>query len=59
MQLKDATILLTGGTSGIGLELVKQLSDQGAHILITGRNIGALQEVKKKFPHTHLPKRCK
>jgi len=34
MQLKDSTVLITGGTSGIGLELVKQLSGQSADIII-------------------------
>lgn len=29
MELRNSTILITGGTSGIGLELVKQLTQQG------------------------------
>jgi len=53
MQLKNSTVLITGGTSGIGLELVKQLTEQGAHILITGRNREALEATKKKFPNVH------
>ncbi|MDQ2751680.1 MAG: SDR family NAD(P)-dependent oxidoreductase, partial [Bacteroidota bacterium] len=51
MELKNSTVLITGGTSGIGFEFVKQLSTQGvAKIIITGRNIAKLDEVKKQFP---------
>ncbi len=53
MQLKNSTVLITGGTSGIGLELVKQLTEQGAHIIVTGRSIDALKETKRKFPNVH------
>lgn len=50
MQLKNSTVLVTGGTSGIGLEFVRQLTEQGANIIVTGRNPDALNETKKKFP---------
>lgn len=54
MQLKNSTVLITGGTSGIGLELVKQLTEQRAHIIVTGRNLDSLNETKKKFPGVHI-----
>lgn len=54
MDLKNSTILITGGTSGIGLELVRQLTKQGATILITGRKLDALNETKKQFPNVHI-----
>ena len=54
MQLKDSTILITGGTSGIGLELVKQLTKEGAHLIITGRNADALKETKRQYPEVHI-----
>lgn len=54
MELKNSTILITGGTSGIGLELVRQLTAQGANILITGRKHEALNETKKMFPNVSV-----
>lgn len=53
MDLKNSTILITGGTSGMGLEFVKQLSEIGAKIIVTGRNLEALYETKKQFPSVH------
>jgi len=54
MKLKDSTILITGGTSGIGLEFVKQLTEEGANIIVTGRNIDALKATKSKFPKIQI-----
>lgn len=53
MELKNSTVLITGGTSGIGLELVKQLTEQGATIIVTGRNTEALNATKQQFPQVH------
>ncbi len=38
MQLHGKTILVTGGTDGIGAQLIRQLRDKGATIVTTGRN---------------------
>ena len=54
MKLANSTILITGGTSGIGLELVKQLTQQGANIIVTGRNLDALNKTKEQFPRVHI-----
>ncbi len=32
------TVLITGGTSGLGLELVKLYLDKGFEVVATGRN---------------------
>lgn len=38
MKLQGKTILLTGGTDGIGLRLARQLRGKGASLIVTGRN---------------------
>jgi len=50
MNLKNKTILITGGASGIGLEAAKQLFALGNKVIITGRNLSKLEAVKKQFP---------
>ena len=54
MDFKNSTVLITGGTSGIGLEFVKQLSGKGvANIIITGRNMAKLKAAKQQYPQLH------
>ena len=38
MEISGKTILLTGGTNGIGRELALQLRGKGANVVLTGRN---------------------
>ncbi|OKS89627.1 SDR family oxidoreductase [Mucilaginibacter polytrichastri] len=55
MKLKNSTILITGGSSGIGLEFVKQLiAQQPEAILITGRDISRLEQVRQQYPQVHI-----
>jgi uncharacterized oxidoreductase len=37
INLKNKTILLTGASSGIGLELSKKLDKEGAKLILVGR----------------------
>ena len=50
MKLEGRTILITGGTSGIGFELAKQLTARHNIVIITGRDQGKLYETKLALP---------
>jgi uncharacterized oxidoreductase len=50
MHLRNKTILITGGTSGFGLEFAKRFLDLGNTVIITGRNKEKLDETKIRFP---------
>lgn len=54
MKLQDATVLITGGSSGIGLELARQLAARGNTVIITGRRLSALQAAKAETPGLHI-----
>jgi NAD(P)-dependent dehydrogenase (short-subunit alcohol dehydrogenase family) len=43
--LSGKTALVTGGTSGIGLAVVRRFVDEGAHVVVTGRRQAQLDEV--------------
>ncbi len=53
MKFSGRTVLLTGGTSGIGLELARQLSERGNTVIITGRDEDRLRVVKQALPALH------
>lgn len=48
--MKNKTILITGGTTGIGLATAKLLSSEGAKIIVTGRNPETLDAVQREAP---------
>ena len=47
MKLSDRTVLFTGGTSGIGLELARQLAQRKNVVIVTGRDQAKLDAAKK------------
>ena len=53
MKLSDKTILITGGASGIGLELARQLLPRGNTVLVTGRDPEKLDAARQALPGLH------
>lgn len=49
MNLTGATVLITGGTSGIGLSIAKTLAGAGSRVAITGRDQKRLDEAARDF----------
>lgn len=50
MKISGNTVLITGGTSGIGLALAEQFLQLGNTVIVTGRDQAKLDEANKKFP---------
>jgi len=50
MRLQDNSILITGGSSGIGLELAEKFIQKGNKVLICGRTRSKLESAKEKVP---------
>ena len=50
MNISSNTILITGGTSGIGFELATQFLALGNTVIITGRDQAKLDRIKKEQP---------
>ena len=48
--MKNKNILITGGTTGIGLATAQLLSAEGAKVIITGQNPDTLASAKKQLP---------
>jgi len=53
MELKNNTILITGGTSGFGLEFAKKLLELGNIVIVTGRDEAKLALAAKILPGLH------
>ncbi len=53
MNLKGRTILITGGSAGIGLAFALKFLELGNEVIVTGRRRAVLDEVKSKYPKLH------
>lgn len=50
MKTTGNTVLITGGSAGIGLEIARQLSQQGNQVIITGRDAARLEKAVQQLP---------
>ena len=48
-RFDDRAVLITGGTSGIGLATAQLLRDEGARVLVTGRSPESLDRARKEL----------
>jgi len=53
MKLTDRTVLITGGSAGIGLAFALKFLELGNQVIVTGRRQAALDELKAKYPKLH------
>ena len=53
MNLKNRTILITGGSAGIGLAFALKFVELGNRVIVTGRRQAVLNAVKAKHPQLH------
>jgi NAD(P)-dependent dehydrogenase (short-subunit alcohol dehydrogenase family) len=56
-NLSGHTIIVTGGTRGIGLGIVRALAKAGAELMITGRKPQRLEQVAKELEEAGVPHR--
>ena len=56
MNITENTVLITGGTGGIGFELAKQLMALGNTVIVTGRDQKRLEAAQKKLPGLQIIK---
>jgi uncharacterized oxidoreductase len=50
MKISNRTVLVTGGTSGIGLGIAEAFQRSKSRVIVCGRNREKLSMVKEKFP---------
>jgi len=54
MKNSKQTVLITGGGSGIGLAIAKKFLENDNTVIITGRNLSKLEEVKTDLPQINI-----
>jgi uncharacterized oxidoreductase len=53
MKTSNNTILITGGSAGIGFETAKAFLEKGNEVIITGRDAKRLEQAATKLPGVH------
>jgi uncharacterized oxidoreductase len=53
MKLTGRTILITGGSAGIGLAFALKFLELGNQVIVTGRRQSVLDELKANYPKLH------
>ena len=53
VKLTGRTILITGGSAGIGLAFARKFLELGNEVIVTGRRQAVLDEVKSRHPGLH------
>jgi 3-oxoacyl-[acyl-carrier protein] reductase len=54
MELRNSTVLVTGGSSGIGKAIAQTLGEAGARVAITGRDERRLAEAAQELKAHHI-----
>jgi uncharacterized oxidoreductase len=54
MKTTENTILITGGSTGIGYAMAKAFSEAGNEVIICGRNEDKLKDAQRKIPRVHI-----
>jgi len=51
MRLKDKVAIVTGASSDIGVSIVKRFTEEGANVVLLGRNLENLEKARKDVGH--------
>ena len=49
---QNKVVWVTGASSGIGEEMVRQLASKGAKVVLSARNVESLEKIKKSLPNS-------
>lgn len=52
MIIKDAVVIVTGASAGIGLAVARLLANKGARVVLAARSGARLAELEKEIPHS-------
>ena len=55
LRIQNKTILISGGTSGIGKATCEMAIEYGARVIVIGRNITHLNQLRSRYEHRIVP----